>query len=200
MAPSGTNWPACRSGRQVIASSPWQRLTGRSRSGTATARISGHIGPRSRAATGWSPEGSSFVFVRDGDAWLAQADGIAGVRNLTEFPLGGVTQCMVVAGRDSGSSCSRDRPCGRSRRTARSVNALVRTSVQATGAEGPDWGPAWSPDGESAALEHDQQTALFHVGDWRGVRLENAGSRRGRSTAGTWPSSRTTATGRTRWM
>ena len=37
---------------------------------------------------GWSADGSTFVFVRDGDAWLAQADG-SGVRNLTEFPFGG---------------------------------------------------------------------------------------------------------------
>ena len=39
---------------------------------------------------GWAPDGSVFAFVRDGDAWLALADG-SQARNLTRFPLGGVT-------------------------------------------------------------------------------------------------------------
>lgn len=121
---------------------------------------------------GWSPDGSTFVFVRDGDAWLAQADG-SGVRNLTGFDLGGATgawwspdgQWITVA---QGSTMWVFSPDGS---MPRRLGADMGPSE---GSWGPDWAPAWSPDGEWVAIEHEQQTTLFHGGDWRGVRLENA--------------------------
>jgi Tol biopolymer transport system component len=42
------------------------------------------------AYVSWSSDGSRFAFVRDGDAWIAAADGSV-VRNVTAFPLGGAT-------------------------------------------------------------------------------------------------------------
>jgi Tol biopolymer transport system component len=36
----------------------------------------------------WSPDGTQFAFVRDGDAWIVNADG-TGERNVTRFVLGG---------------------------------------------------------------------------------------------------------------
>ena len=45
------------------------------------------------APISWSPDGSRFAFVRDGNAWTATRDG-ADLRNLTSLPAGGAS--MVV--------------------------------------------------------------------------------------------------------
>ena len=71
-----------------------------------------------------------------------------------------------------GSRCSRDRRSGCSRRTGPSASGSVRTRLH--GNPSRTWAPAWSPDGEWVALEQEGQVTLFHAGDWRGVRLENA--------------------------
>ena len=39
---------------------------------------------------GWAPDGEDFAFLRDSNVWIAHADG-SGVRNLTNFELGGAT-------------------------------------------------------------------------------------------------------------
>jgi Tol biopolymer transport system component len=125
---------------------------------------------------GWSPDGSTFVFVRDGDAWLASADG-GNVRNLTSFPLGGATA----------SSWSRDgrwiavlqgttvwmvAPDGSSRhRVGTDMPALVDDY---TTAGPPVWSPAWSPTDSWAAIESPSQVVLVNTDDWRTVRIDGA--------------------------
>jgi Tol biopolymer transport system component len=42
------------------------------------------------APISWSPDGSRFAFLRDGDAWMATRDG-ADLRNLTSLPVGGAS-------------------------------------------------------------------------------------------------------------
>jgi Tol biopolymer transport system component len=121
---------------------------------------------------GWSPDGSTFVFVRDGDAWLAGADG-SSERNLTEFQDGGVTAAwwspdgtwIAVL---QGSTIWMISPDGSVRQR------LSEDALHGYANWGPEWAPAWSPDGEWVALEQEGQVTLFHAGDWRGVRLENA--------------------------
>ena len=93
---------------------------------------------------GWSADGSTFVFVRDGDAWLAEADG-SGVRNLTEFPFGGA----------AGASWS---PDGRWITVAQGftdvglLTGWVHPPAPGYGMEGAD--AAWSPLGTWLALGH----------------------------------------------
>jgi Tol biopolymer transport system component len=115
--------------------------------------------------TGWSADGSTFVFIRDGDAWLAEADG-SGVRNLTEFPFGGAAgawwspdgRWIVVT---QGFTVWVFSPDGSVRRR---LGGGMEVSTS----------PAWSPLGTWLALEHDDRVTLFRVDDWSAVRLENA--------------------------
>ena len=113
---------------------------------------------------GWSADGSTFVFIRDGDAWLADADG-SDVRNLTEFPLGGAAS----------ASWSAD---GRWITVAQGFTQWVFSadgSIRQRLGGGMEAGaPAWSPDGRWLALGHDGRVTLFRVDDWHAVRLENA--------------------------
>ena len=124
------------------------------------------------ATIGWSPDATSFVFVKDGDAWVAQPDG-SGTRNLTAFPLGGATGAWWSPdGRwilvQQGSTLWAFTPAG-------TVRQRLGADLGPTdGSWGPDWAPVWSPDGEWVALEHGGDTTLFHAGDWRAVRLANA--------------------------
>lgn len=120
----------------------------------------------------WSPDAESFAFVRDGDAWVAQADG-SGTRNLTEFDLGGATGAwwspdgrwiLVVQGQTAWAFS----PDG-------SVGRRLGSDLGPTdGGWGPEWAPAWSPSGEWVAIEHGDQVTVFKTGDWHGVRLEHA--------------------------
>ena len=121
---------------------------------------------------GWSPDASTFVFVRDGDAWLAQADG-SGAHNLTKFELGGATgawwspdgRWIVVL---QGQTAWAMSPDGSTRqRLGTNLGPLG-------GGWGPAWSPAWSPDGSSVAIEHGAEVTLFGTNDWQGVLLENA--------------------------
>jgi Tol biopolymer transport system component len=113
---------------------------------------------------GWSVDGSTFVFVRDGDAWLAEADG-SGVRNLTEFPLGGATGAWWS-------------PDGRWIAVAQGFTQWVFSADgskrQRLGGGMEAGAPAWSPLGTWLALGHDNHVTLFRVDDWHAVRLENA--------------------------
>ena len=121
---------------------------------------------------GWSPDGSAFVFVRDGDAWLARADG-SGTRNLTEFELGGATRAFWSPdGRwilvMQGETARVFSPDGTTRQR-------LGTNFNVTdGSWGPDWAPAWSPDGTFVAIENGSEVALFRTSDWHAVRLTNA--------------------------
>ncbi len=119
-----------------------------------------------------SPDGSTFAFLRDGNVWLAQADG-SDVRNLSGFDLGGAVGAWWS-------------PDGRSIAVLQgqtmwvispdeSVRQRIGTGLgPGSTSWGPDWAPAWSPDGAWLAIEHNDQVTLVHVGDWRLVRLERA--------------------------
>ena len=149
--------------------------------------------------SGWAPDGSVFAFVRDGDAWLALADG-SQARNLTRFPLGGVTGAWWS-------------PDGRwiailqgTTMWAFSPDGSIRHRLgSGLGPNGVSWGtsaswaPAWSQDGAWLAIEHDDPTGthggreqvvtLVHAGDWRAVRLRTPSSRRFLPMGATWRSS-----------
>ncbi len=124
------------------------------------------------APAGWSPDGSTFVFVRDGDVWLADADG-SGVRNLSRFDLGGA----------SGAWWS---PDGRSIAVLQGQTMWIMSSdgserVRIGSDLGPGdmswdggWVPAWSRDGAWLAIPHGDQVTLVHPSDRRVVRLEHA--------------------------
>ena len=121
---------------------------------------------------GWSSDGSTFVFVRDGNAWLALADG-TGVRNLTRFDLGGVTgawwspdgRWIAVL---QGSTMWVLSPDG-------AVRRRIGTALgPGDGAWGQPWAPAWSPDNTWLAIEHGEQVTLVRTGDWHAIRLANA--------------------------
>jgi Tol biopolymer transport system component len=130
----------------------------------------------------WAPDGSEFVFVRDGDAWIARADG-SQVHNLTGFDLGGVTgawwspdgRWIAVL---QGTTMWAFSPDG-------SVQQRLGSHLgHPAGGWGPEWAPVWSPDSAWLAIEHDDPNAgvggtqadvtLVHAGDWRAVRLANA--------------------------
>jgi dipeptidyl aminopeptidase/acylaminoacyl peptidase len=130
----------------------------------------------------WSPDGSTFAFVRDGDAWLALSDG-SQTRNLTRFPLGGATgawwspdgRWVAVL---QGTTMWAVSPDG-------SVRHRLGSGLgPGDGRWGLGWAPAWSPDGTWLAIEHvdpagevgsqAQEVTLIHAGDWSAVRLTNA--------------------------
>jgi Tol biopolymer transport system component len=125
---------------------------------------------------GWSPDGSTFVFVRDGDAWLAEEDG-SGTRNLTAFPLGGATgaawspdgRWIAVL---QGTTVWMVAPDGSTRH--RVGTDLGRSDVGWTTAEAPAWSPTWSPTGPWAAIETTDHVILVNTDDWRTVRLDEA--------------------------
>jgi Tol biopolymer transport system component len=123
--------------------------------------------------SGWSPDGSTFVFVRNGDAWLAEADG-SGMRNLTDFPFGGATAASwspdgrwILVTQGGGPTTWVFSPDG-----------SVRQRLGTVGWSGAEWGlasvPAWSPLGTWLALGQDGDVILFRVGDWHAVRVDNA--------------------------
>jgi Tol biopolymer transport system component len=124
------------------------------------------------APVGWSPDGSTFAFVRDGNLWLAGTDG-TDVRNLSHFDLGGVTGAWWSPdGRFiailQGQTMWIVAPDG-------SVRQRVGTQLgPGDGSWGPAWAPGWSPDGAWLAIEHDDRVTLVHPDDWRVVRLERA--------------------------
>jgi Tol biopolymer transport system component len=122
--------------------------------------------------SGWSPDGSSFVFVRDGNAWIARADG-TDVRNVTGFDLGGVTgawwspdgRWIAVL---QGSVMWLMSPDG-------AVRQRIGTGMgPGDGGWGQAWTPVWSPDGAWLAIEHGDQVTLVRLGDSLAVRLTNA--------------------------
>jgi hypothetical protein len=119
-----------------------------------------------------SPDGSRFAFLRDGNVWLAQADG-SDVRNLSGFDLGGAVgawwspdgQFVAVL---QGQAMWVFSPDG-------SVRQRIGTGLgSGTTGWGPEWAPVWSPDGRWLAIEHDDHVTLVSVDDWRAVRLEHA--------------------------
>lgn len=131
---------------------------------------------------GWAQDGSEFVFVRDGNAWVTRADG-SDVRNLTGFDLGGVAgawwspdgRWIAVL---QGTTMWIFSPDG-------SVRQRIGSGLgPGDGGWGAPWSPAWSPDGTWLAIEHPDRTSpvgsqttdisLVHAGDWRTVRLANA--------------------------
>jgi hypothetical protein len=120
--------------------------------------------------SGWSPDGSSFVFVRDGDAWIAGADGTR-TRNLTAFPLGGATQAawspdgrwILVL---QGSTVWAVTPDGSSKHR-------LGADLGPPNSDHP-WAPSWSPDRASVALGAGEDTVLFSTDGWHGVRVEHA--------------------------
>jgi len=124
------------------------------------------------ASISWAPDAMRFVFVKDGDAWVAEADG-SGTRNLTAFPLGGAAgawwspdgRWILVL---KGSTLWAFSPDGTG------SQRLGADLGPTDGSWGPAWAPAWSPGGEWVAVEHGQETTLFHAGDWRAVRLDQA--------------------------
>jgi Tol biopolymer transport system component len=124
------------------------------------------------APAGWSPDASTFVFVRGGNAWIALADG-GGVRNLTDFALGGVTGAWWSPDGHwiaalQGSTMWILSPDG-------SIRRRIGTRLGPDdGSWGLPWAPMWSPDSAWLAIEHGDEVALVHAGDWRAVRLTNA--------------------------
>ena len=132
----------------------------------------------------WSPDGSTFAFVRDGDAWLAAANGTR-IRNLSDFPLGGVTgtwwspdgHWIAVLQGTTMWVVSADG----------SIRHRIASHLgQTSGSWGiePTWAPVWSSDGAWLAIEHDdpmrdvgsqaQEVTLVHSGDWQTVRVSDA--------------------------
>jgi Tol biopolymer transport system component len=121
---------------------------------------------------GWSPDGSTFVFVRDGDAWLAEADG-SGTRNLTAFDLGGATDAnwspdgrwILVL---QGSAVWALAPDGSARQRIGTELAPID--------RGDDlpWTVDWSPDGSDFALETTDGVVTVDTADWSTVRVPDA--------------------------
>jgi Tol biopolymer transport system component len=135
--------------------------------GTALRAIGAFPLPR-----GWSPDGSTFLFVRDGNAWLAEADG-SGSRNLSRFALGGVTDAWWS-------------PDGRWIAVLQGTALWIESpdgSVQRRIGTGPEpgdptwgtpWAPAWSPDGRTLAVEHGGSVTILDVAGGRSITLRDA--------------------------
>lgn len=122
--------------------------------------------------SGWSPAGSTFAFVRDGDAWLAESDG-TGIRNLTEFELGGATEAswspdgrwIVVL---QGSTLWAFTPDGSLRqRIGTDLGPIDR-------GDGAAWSVAWAPNGGALAVETTDGVVIVDTDDWSAVRLPDA--------------------------
>lgn len=123
------------------------------------------------------PDASTFAFVRDGDVWLAPADG-SGSRNVSAFELGGAIDAwwspdgryLAVLQGETMWVLAAD---GSVRQRIGTGLGSAETSWRA------DWAPAWSPDGSWMAVDRDLDgvtaVTLVHMGDWRVVRLEGAG-------------------------
>jgi Tol biopolymer transport system component len=111
---------------------------------------------------GWAPDGEDFAFVRDSNVWIAHADG-SGVRNLTNFELGGVT----------GASWSPD---------GGQIAVLQGETIWVFDPDGTEhrrlgtgYGSLdWSPDGSWLAAARDQDTVLFNAGAWHPVLLPDS--------------------------
>ena len=121
---------------------------------------------------GWSPDGSAFVFVRDGEALIAGADG-SHVRNLATAELVGLTRAWwstdgkLIATLE-GSALWLRSPDG---------NFRKRIGI-GFGEDGwsPDWAPVWSPDGSWLAIGGTDDVTLVRMGDWHPVLVTNAHS------------------------
>jgi Tol biopolymer transport system component len=106
----------------------------------------GNVG--SGDAFGWSPDGSRLVYARDGDLWVARADGIA-PRQLTSG-----------AEEDSAPAWSPDKEWIAFVRSSTDGSQIwtVRSdgmdAHSVTEGPGEDLGPAWSPDGATIAYTH----------------------------------------------
>lgn len=100
----------------------------------------------------WSADGSRLAFIRDGDAWIAAADG-SDVRNVTAFPLGGASgvawspddQWLAVS---AAHGAWLMRPDGSERR------GLVFGPPTSVG------GVSWAPDASRLAVETYSNGAL----------------------------------------
>ena len=121
----------------------------------------------------WSPDASRFAFIRDGDAWVANADG-TGQRNVTGFASGGAYDAVWS-------------PDGRF------VAVIQETQLWILAVDGGelrpiDLGPgrptfysalAWSPDGARLAIAvgpaQTPSMLIIRADDWTATALTGAG-------------------------
>jgi Tol biopolymer transport system component len=118
----------------------------------------------------WSPDGQHFLFLRDGQVWIARVDG-GDVLNFSRFPLGGA----------SSASWS---PDGRFIEVRQGVSSEWLIAADGTSRRrveiDSDYGlnATWSPRGDrlavSVAGERDQTVLLFAVDDLSAVAVTNA--------------------------
>jgi Tol biopolymer transport system component len=120
----------------------------------------------------WSPDGTQFAFIRDGDAWIVNADG-TGETNATNFAAGGAFQAIWS-------------PDGRF------IAVIQQSQLQIVRLDGGevlpiDLGPGrdsffgvrWSPDGARLAVVlgpgETPTTVIVQTNDWTATTLGGAG-------------------------
>ena len=120
----------------------------------------------------WSPTGTQFAFIRDGDVWIANADG-TGERNASHFGFGGAFDAVWS-------------PDGRFVAVIQESRLLIvrlDTGDLVPIALGQDrasiYGLSWSPDSARLAVEvgpgESPATLIVRSDDWTAVALKGAG-------------------------
>jgi Tol biopolymer transport system component len=118
----------------------------------------------------WSPDGTRFAFVRDGNVWVVGVDG-SGTRAVTRFEIGGVVAATW--------SPVGDRLLVR-RGSSWSIVAVADGASRPLDIPADAWEVTWSPDGEAISFElspdHGDHvsTLIVQVADGRMVELRSA--------------------------
>jgi dipeptidyl aminopeptidase/acylaminoacyl peptidase len=123
--------------------------------------------------TSWSPDAGQFAFIRDGDAWIANADG-SGLRNTTNFAVGGAYDAVWS-------------PDGRSIAVTQETQLWIVT-LGGGDLRPIDLGPGrptfygrpiWAPDSMRLAIVvgpgGDPSTLIIRADDWSVTALTGAG-------------------------
>jgi len=123
----------------------------------------------------WAPDGSTFAFVRDGNAWIADADGGA-ARAVTDFHLGGITD---IGWSPAGNVLLVERGSSLHLVAVDSGDARTLGIPEQGGGDAMGVGDAvWSPDGSAVAFGYRDMTVttyIVNVTDGRVVALDLAG-------------------------